>query len=118
MEQALVAADAIAGALDSGDFAFGGYRRAVRRATVGRELAIDRWLARLLYRGDWQRWLSLVLLDERMLELYAARVSGSLVLADHKRELVFALWRHLFRARSRRRALSAASTSAADLRAA
>jgi flavin-dependent dehydrogenase len=118
MEQALVAADAIARALDSGDFAFAGYRRAVRRATVGRELAIDRWLARLLYRGDWRRWLSLVLCDERMLELYAARVSGSLVLADHKRELVYALWRHLFRARSRRRVLAAASTQALDLRAA
>jgi menaquinone-9 beta-reductase len=107
MEQALVAADAITAALDGGDFAFRGYRRAVRRATVGRELAIDRWLARLLYRGDWQRWLSLVLCDERMLELYAARVSGSLVLADHKRELVWALWRHLFRGRARRRALAA-----------
>jgi geranylgeranyl reductase family protein len=119
MEQAQVAADAIVHALASGDFRFAGYRRAVRRATVGRELAIDRWLARLLYRGDWRRWLSLVLLDERMLELYAARVSGSLVLADHKRELVFALWRHLFRARSRRRALAAASTLApADAQAA
>jgi geranylgeranyl reductase family protein len=111
MEQAQVAADAIVAALGSGDFRFAGYRRAVRRATVGRELAIDRWLARLLYRGDWQRWLSLVLLDERMLELYAARVSGSLVLADHKRELLFALWRHLFRARTRRRALAAAAAS-------
>ncbi|HEX8951733.1 MAG TPA: NAD(P)/FAD-dependent oxidoreductase [Polyangia bacterium] len=119
MEQAQVAADAIVAALGSGDFRFAGYRRAVRRATVGRELAIDRWLARLLYRGDWQRWLSLVLCDERVLELYAARVSGSLVLADHKRELVFALWRHLFRARSRRRTLAAASTPApSDLRAA
>jgi flavin-dependent dehydrogenase len=95
MEEAPLCADAIVAALDRGDFSFRGYRRAVRRATVGRELAIDRWLARLLYRGDWQRWLSLVLLDERMLELYAARVSGSLVLADHKRELVFALFRHL-----------------------
>jgi geranylgeranyl reductase family protein len=107
MEQALVAADAILHALDEGDFAFRGYRRAVRRATVGRELAIDRWLARLLYRGNWQRWLSLVLCDERMLELYAARVSGTLVLADHKRELVWALWRHLFRGRARRRELAA-----------
>ena len=119
MEQALVAADAIvARARRRATSRFAGYRRAVRRATVGRELAIDRWLARLLYRGDWRRWLSLVLCDERMLELYAARVSGSLVLADHKRELVYALWRHLFRARSRRRTLAAASTQAFDLRAA
>ncbi len=96
MEQALVAAEAVVSALGSGDFRFRGYRRAVRRATVGRELALDRWLARLLYRGDWRRWLSLVLCDERMLELYAARVAGTLVLADHKRELVWALLRHLF----------------------
>ncbi|MGZ3407349.1 MAG: hypothetical protein ACXVAN_12950, partial [Polyangia bacterium] len=45
--------------------------------------------------------------DERMLELYAARVSGTLVLADHKRELVWALWRHMFRAGERRRLLAA-----------
>ncbi|MGZ3425620.1 MAG: NAD(P)/FAD-dependent oxidoreductase [Polyangia bacterium] len=114
MEQALVAADAIAAALDTGDFRFRGYRRAVRRATVGRELAIDRWLARLLYRGDWQRWLSLVLCDERMLELYAARVSGTLVLADHKRELVWALWRHLFRGGERRKLLAANAVSELD----
>ncbi|MDB4964668.1 MAG: uncharacterized protein JWN44_357 [Myxococcales bacterium] len=95
MEQAIVAADAILRAFDQNDFAFRGYARAVRQATVGRELALDRWLARLLYRGGWKRWLSLVLLDERMLELYAARVSGTLVLADHKRELVWALLRHL-----------------------
>lgn len=106
LEQAPLAADAIARALDGGDFCFAGYGRAVRRATVGRELALDRWLARLLYRGNWRRWLSLVLCDERMLELYAARVSGSLVLADHKRELIWALWRHLWRGRARQRALS------------
>ena len=109
MEQGLVAADAIATALDSGDFSFARYRRALRRATVGRELAIDRWLARLLYRGDWRRWLSLVLFDEKMLGLYAARVSGSMVLADHKRSLVAALARHLPRLGSRRRALDEAA---------
>jgi flavin-dependent dehydrogenase len=108
MEQGLVAGEAITIALASGDFSFRRYRRALRRATVGRELAIDRWLARLLYRGDWRRWLSLVLYDDKMLELYAARVSGSMVLADHKRALVGALARHLPRMGSRRRALEAA----------
>jgi flavin-dependent dehydrogenase len=112
MEQGLVAAEQIARALASGDFRFTEYRKAVRRATVGRELAIDRWLARLLYRGDWRRWLSLVLADDRMLELYASRVSGSLVLADHKRELVWALGRHLARAGERKRALGAAEAQA------
>jgi len=108
MEQGLVAAAAITDALATGDFRFARYRRALRRATVGRELAIDRWLARLLYRGDWRRWLSLVMFDDEMLALYAARVSGSMVLADHKRALVAALWRHLPRLGSRRRALEAA----------
>jgi flavin-dependent dehydrogenase len=107
MEQALVAAEEIARALDGGDFSFAGYRRALRRSTVGRELAIDRWLGWLLYRGDWQRWLSLVLYDARMLELYAARVSGTLVLADHKRELVWALLRHVVSGRARRHQLLA-----------
>jgi len=110
MEQGLVAADTIAAALDRGDFRLAGYRRALRRATVGRELALDRWLAWLLYDqqgGSWRRWLSLVLHDERMLQLYAARVSGSLILADHKRELVAALFRHLFGAGSRRKLLPA-----------
>jgi menaquinone-9 beta-reductase len=107
MEQGLVAADTIVGALDRGDFRLAGYRRALRRATVGRELAIDRWLAWLLYTGSWRRWLSLVMHDERMLELYAARVSGSLILADHKRELVAALFRHFTGANSRRKLLAA-----------
>jgi geranylgeranyl reductase family protein len=111
MEQGLVAADTIARALDGGDFRFAGYRRALRRATVGRELALDRWLARLLYGSSaWRRWLSLVLYDDRMLELYAARVSGSLVLADHKRELLAALLRHLTQTGSRRKLLASAAS--------
>jgi hypothetical protein len=63
----------------------------------------------MLYRSrSWRRWLSLVLYDDKMLELYAARVSGSLILADHKRELLAALFRHLTRSGSRRKALMAA----------
>jgi flavin-dependent dehydrogenase len=111
MEQGLVAADAIAQALTDGDFRLSGYRRALRKATVGRELALDRWLARLLYGGAaWRRWLSLVFYDDKMLELYAARVSGSLVLADHKRELVAALMRHLLKTTSRTQRLDRAVT--------
>jgi flavin-dependent dehydrogenase len=110
MEQGMVAARAIVAARASGDFRFAGYRRALRSATVGRELALDRWLARMLYAPSdvgWRRWLSLVLYDKRMLELYAARVSGALVLADHKRSLVGALGRHVMHARARDRALAA-----------
>src|SRR5262249_19149663 len=103
-----VAGEILADAFSRGDFRLSGYRRALRKATVGRELALDRWLARLLYGGSaWRRWLSLVLYDERMLELYAARVSGSLILADHKRELVAALLRHLVRTGTRRKLLQA-----------
>jgi flavin-dependent dehydrogenase len=111
MEQALLAADAIVAALATGDFRFAGYARALRRATVGRELALDRWLAWLLYRVSWRQALSLVLCDERMLELYAARVSGTMVLADHKRELVLALLRHVVGLPGRRRALAAAAAA-------
>jgi menaquinone-9 beta-reductase len=110
MEQGLVAGDAILQALDGGDFRFRRYRRSLRRATVGRELALDRWLARMLYGGSgWRRWLPLVLCDEKMLDLYAARVCGSLVLADHKRELIAALARHIFRSGARSRALDRAA---------
>ncbi|HET6281701.1 MAG TPA: FAD-dependent monooxygenase [Polyangia bacterium] len=95
LEQGIVAAFAITEALGSGDFGFTGYRRAIRRATVGRELALDRCLAALLYapRGA-SLWLSLVMFDRRVQELYAARVCGSMVLADRKGELLSALARH------------------------
>jgi len=107
MEQAQIAGDTIARGLASGDLCFTGYRRDLRRAVVGRELALDRWLARLLYQGGegWRRWMSLVLFDPDVLEMYAARVSGSEVLADQKPRLYGALARHVFRARSRNRQL-------------
>jgi hypothetical protein len=50
-------------------------------------------------------WLSLIMFDERMQQLYAARVSGSEVLADRKGELLAALGRHALRAPTRLRAL-------------
>ncbi len=110
MEQAQVAGDAAARALSTGGFEFGGYRRALRRATVGRELALDRWLARLLYQSGpgWQRWMSLVLFDPDVLEMYAARVSGSEVLADQKLRLWRALVRHVGASGGRSRKLRAA----------
>lgn len=112
MEHALVAGDTIDAAFRTGDFGFGRYRRALRRATVGRELALDRWLARLLYRSkNWKRWLSLVLYDPQVLELYAARVDGSQILADQKLRLYRALLRHAVRAPSRRRALELAAAA-------
>jgi flavin-dependent dehydrogenase len=107
LEQALVAGDHIADGLARGDLGFTGYGRALRRATVGRELNLDRWLARLLYGGErWRGWLSLVLFDAAVLELYAARVAGALVLADQKLRLVAALARHLLSWPTRRRRLA------------
>src|SRR5581483_10781416 len=101
LEEGPVVAGVILDALATGDFSFAGYRRALRRATVGRELALDRWLAWLLYgTKSWRRWLAFVLTDERMLDLYAARVCGSVILADRKRELVLALLRQLSRKRT------------------
>ena len=106
MEHAIVAAGAAAGALDRGDFGFAGYRRALRRASVGRDLALDRWLARMLYRPErYAGWLGLMLYDKKMLELYAARVSGGLVLADHKLALAGAMLRQIFTWPWRRRAV-------------
>src|SRR5690606_24871751 len=95
-----------------GDFAFADYRRRLRRAVVGRELALDRWLARLLYGGNrrWRSWLSLVLFDPDVLEMYAARVSGTSVLADQKPRLYAALARHLLRYPWRRSALARAAS--------
>ncbi len=107
MEQGIVAGDHVARALATGDVSLSGYRRALRRAVVGRELALDRRLARLLYqRGDaWRSWMSLVLFDPDVLEMYAARVSGTQVLADQKARLGRALVWHLVKRRGRLREL-------------
>lgn len=107
MEQAVIAGDTIARGLGTGDLGFPRYRRDLRRAVVGRELSLDRWLARLLYQSGerWRPWMSLVLFDPDVLEMYAARVSGSEVLADQKPRLFRALARHLAKYPSRRRQL-------------
>jgi len=95
LEQGIIAADAIASALASGDFRFAGYPAAVRRAVVGRELTLDSWAAAALYPpSGFSLALSMVLFDAGVRDLYAARVSGSAVLADEKPALVGALARH------------------------
>jgi hypothetical protein len=64
----------------------------------------------MLYRpGAFGLWLSLIMFDERMQQLYAARVSGSEVLADRKGALLAALGRHVVQARQRMRALADAT---------
>jgi flavin-dependent dehydrogenase len=109
LEEGPIAARAIAAALATGDFGFGAYARDVGRAVVGRELALDGRLAAMLYAPRaFALWLSLIMFDERMQRLYAARVSGSEVLADRKRELLAALGRHVVHARGRMRALGTA----------
>src|SRR5205814_1933089 len=108
LEHGVLAARAIVRALASDDFGFRDYRRAIRRAVVGRELALDGRLARMLYAGDYRRWLGLVMFDPRMLALYAARVSGSEILADRKLALLGALGRQLVLGRRRARDLAAA----------
>jgi flavin-dependent dehydrogenase len=107
LEHGPIAAAAIAEALGSGDFRFARYARDLRRAVVGRELALDGRLAAMLYAPRaFRLWLSLVLFDPRMRELYAARVSGSKVLADHRGELLAALGRHVLAAPKRMRELA------------
>jgi len=107
-EHALVAAEAVQAALAAGDFRFAGYARALRQAVVGRELALDARLAAMLYAPRWfGLWLSFIVFDRRMQELYAARVCGSEVLADRKGALLAALGRHLLAAPARVAALRA-----------
>jgi menaquinone-9 beta-reductase len=116
LEHGPLAARAIAHALGSGDFAFARYGRDVRRAVVGRELALDGRLAAMLYtRGAFSLWLSLVMFDEQVQRLYAARVAGSEILADRKRALLAALGRHAVLAPKRLRALRAAMAPALGL---
>lgn len=110
LEHGRLAATAIGEALATGDFAFARYGRTLRRHTVGRELAVDRWLAALLYAGaDFRPWLSLVMFDRGVQQLYAARVSGQTVLADRKGALVAALGRQLFLGTRRMAALERAA---------
>jgi len=110
LEEGPLAAAAICQALDSGDLSFARYGQAVRRGVVGRELALDARLARMLYGGERYRfWLSLVMFDRRMTELYAARVCGSTVLADRPLKLGAAFARHALTAPLRLRRLSRAA---------
>ena len=107
LEHGPLAARAICRALDGGDFSFTGYPATIHRAVVGRELALDGRLARMLYaREGYRFWLSLVLFDRRVADLYAARVCGSMVLADNKGRLGAALARHAIAAPFRLRKLS------------
>jgi geranylgeranyl reductase family protein len=109
LEHGPLAAEAIARALGTGDFQFRDYGRAVARAVVGRELALDARLAAMLYAPRAAPlWLSLILFDRRVQQLYAARVSGSQVLADRGGALLGALVRHSFMAPARLARLRAA----------
>jgi len=95
LEHGPLAAEAIARALETSDFRFDRYGAAIDRAVVGRELTLDGRLAKMLYAPRAGKlWLSLILFDRRVQQLYAARVSGSEVLADRKRALLGALLRH------------------------
>ena len=117
LEHGPLAAEAIAAALRSGDFRFAGYGAAIDRAVVGRELTLDGRLARMLYAPRAASlWLSLILFDRRVQQLYAARVSGSEVLADRKGALLGALARHLVAAPARLLRMNAGLSQAASAR--
>ena len=63
----------------------------------------------LYQRGDrWREWMALVLFDPDVLDMYAARVSGSQVLADQKVRLARAMLRHVAKRGRRLRELAAA----------
>ena len=112
MEQAIIAGDWIDRGLRDRALGFAGFRRALRRAVVGRELALDRHLAGMLYDSRrWRSWLALVLYDPDVIEMYARRVDGTEVLADQKGRLMRALMRHVGKSGSRRRQLAAEEAS-------
>ena len=76
LEHGPIAAQAIATALQTGDFRFADYGAAIDRAVVGRELALDGRLAKLLYAPRAAKlWLSLIMFDHRVQQLSAARGS-------------------------------------------
>jgi flavin-dependent dehydrogenase len=95
LEQAIVAAETIADGLARDDLRLSGYTSALARATVGRELRLDGWLARLLYGRGWARWCRLAIRDPSLLHRYAERIAGTTVLADRKLEILHALLRSL-----------------------
>ncbi len=102
MEQAIVAGDVIHQALTTEKYSFSSYRKKIRKAIVGQELSLDRWLSKLVYGSkQWRDWLALVLLDEKVVEMYARRVDGTEVLAHQKLKLYGALIRHTLRYKSR-----------------
>lgn len=110
LEQGAIAGDAIARALSRGEFGFAHYRGALRRAEVGRELGLDRWLAARVYqRGEsWRHWLAMMLFDSEFLDLYAARVAGTGILADQRMRILRLIARHWLRWRSNSKALELA----------
>jgi len=63
----------------------------------------------LYARRGYRFWLSLVMFDRRVAELYAARVCGSMVLADRPASLGGAFVRHALAAPLRLRRLSVAA---------
>lgn len=110
LEQGAIAGDAVADALQRGDFAFAGYAQALRQAVVGRELRLDGWLAARVYQAGerWRHWLAMMLFDRDFLDLYAARVAGTEVLADRKLQLARLIGRHWLLGPRRLRQLQAA----------
>jgi hypothetical protein len=118
LEQGALAGDAIAQALAQRDFGFAGYPRALRRAAVGRELRLDRWLAERVYQAGerWQHWLAMMLFDRDFLDLYAARVAGTSALADRKLGLARLIGRHWLQQGPRLRRLRQCMYATADAR--
>jgi menaquinone-9 beta-reductase len=112
LEHGLIAAASMRRALVRRDFSFSDFTPALRAATVGRDLALDRRLAAKLYAGRrFQFWLSLVMFDRDVRALYASRVCGSSVLADRPGTLLAALARHVVFAPWRMRKLARAANT-------
>ena len=100
LEHGPLAADGDRRGARDGDFRFAGYGAAIDRAVVGRELTLDGRLAKMLYAPRAGKlWLSLIMFDRRVQQLYAARVSG---LGGARRSLAARCWARSRATRSRR----------------
>lgn len=104
-----LAAAPVLAALQGDDGPLHAWTATLRAAPVGRELALDDVVARLLYGSHPpERVLGLVMEDEAVQRLYAARVAGGANLADEKAALLGALARHVWLSGGRGRRLARA----------
>lgn len=94
------------------NLSFAGYRRRVLSSRVGKELAIYRRMARLLYGPNVELLMSLLYENEELRELVGKSYAGTADMHRSKMRLVGMFAEHLLHVRRRRRAFRNAATIA------